>query len=157
MSLWKIAWRSIQQRALASSLTALSMALGVALVVAVLVAQGVIRDSFKRGAEGYHLVVGKKGSQLQLVLNTVYHLQDPIENVPYCFYKEFVNTPGHTGRIRALRASGDPLLPGRQLRGLSRRRHRAGLVRQAGIRRRQEIRVSSPAAATSSTSTSSKP
>ncbi|HEY1599182.1 MAG TPA: ABC transporter permease [Pirellulales bacterium] len=99
MSLWKIAWRSIQQRALASTLTALSMALGVALVVAVLVAQGVIRDSFTRGAGGYHLVVGKKGSQLQLVLNTVYHLQDPIENVPYSFYKEFVNTPGHSGRF----------------------------------------------------------
>jgi putative ABC transport system permease protein len=99
MSLWKIAWRSIQQRALASTLTALSMALGVALVVAVLVAQGVIRDSFTRGAGGYHLVVGKKGSQLQLVLNTVYHLQDPIENVPYSFYKEFINAPGHSGRF----------------------------------------------------------
>ena len=37
MSLWKIAWRSMQQRGLASSLTALSMGLGVALVVAVLV------------------------------------------------------------------------------------------------------------------------
>ena len=35
MSLWKIAWRSIQQRSLASLLTAISMALGVMLVVAV--------------------------------------------------------------------------------------------------------------------------
>ena len=35
MSLWKIAWRSMQQRALASWLTGLSMALGVALVVAI--------------------------------------------------------------------------------------------------------------------------
>ncbi|MES1213236.1 MAG: ABC transporter permease, partial [Singulisphaera sp.] len=99
MSLWKIAWRSIQQRALASSLTALSMALGVSLVVAVLVAQGVISDSFTRGAGGYHLVVGKKGSQLQLVLNTVYHLQDPIENLPYTFYKEFITTADHKGKF----------------------------------------------------------
>jgi len=98
MSLWKIAWRSIQQRALASTLTALSIALGVALVVAVLVAQGVIADSFTRGAGGYHLVVGKKGSQLQLVLNTVYHLQDPIENIPYPFYKEFITAGGKRGK-----------------------------------------------------------
>ena len=42
MSLWKIAWRSIQQRALASTLTGISMALGVALVVAVLVVRGAI-------------------------------------------------------------------------------------------------------------------
>lgn len=99
MSLWKIAWRSIQQRALASSLTALSMALGVALVIAVLVALGVVSESFKRGSGGYHLVVGKKGSQLQLVLNTVYHLQEPIENLPYPFYKEFLNTPDHKGKF----------------------------------------------------------
>lgn len=99
MSLLKIAWRNIEQRALASTLTGFSMALGVALVVAVLVAQGVIADSFTRGAGGYHLVVGKKGSQLQLVLNTVYHLQDPIENLPYSFYKEFVTTGDHAGRF----------------------------------------------------------
>ncbi len=98
MSLWKIAWRNIQQRALASSLTGLSIALGVALVVAVLVAQKVIRDSFTRGASGYHLVVGKKGSQLQLVLNTVYHLQDPIENIPYSYYKRLITPTDELGK-----------------------------------------------------------
>ena len=50
MSLWKIAWRSIQQRSLASTLTAVSMALGVALVVTVLVIHDVIDQSFRRGA-----------------------------------------------------------------------------------------------------------
>ena len=58
MSLWKIAWRSIQQRSLASALTALSMALGVSLVVAVLVIHSVVYQSFHRGGEGYDLVVG---------------------------------------------------------------------------------------------------
>ena len=37
MSFWKIAWRNMEQRALASSLTGLSMALGVALMVLVIV------------------------------------------------------------------------------------------------------------------------
>ena len=89
MSLWKIAWRSIQQRTLASSLTALSMALGVALVVAVLVIYGVVQTSFNRAAHGYDLIVGAKGGKLQLVLNTVFHLSQPIENVPWSYYKEF--------------------------------------------------------------------
>ena len=88
MSLWKIAWRSIQHRALASTLTAISMALGVALVVAVLVIHGVIDRSFRRSAQGYDLIVGAKGSRLQLVLNTVYHLQRPIGNIPYEYYQE---------------------------------------------------------------------
>jgi putative ABC transport system permease protein len=98
MSLWKIAWRSIQQRSLASTLTAVSMALGVALVVTVLVVHGVLEEAFTRGAQGYHLVVGKKGSQLQLVLNTVYHLQESMEPLPYSFYKEFIDTGPHHGK-----------------------------------------------------------
>ena len=63
MSLWKIAWRSIQQRALASGLTAFSIGLGVALVVAVLVIHAVIDQSFRRGAQGYDLIVGPKGDR----------------------------------------------------------------------------------------------
>jgi len=86
MSLWKIAWRSIQQRALPSALTAFSIGLGVALVVAVLVIHSVIARSFQRGAGGYDLIIGAKGSPLQLVLNTVFYLEQPIENVPYDLY-----------------------------------------------------------------------
>ena len=47
MNLFTIAWRSIQQRGLASALTSLSMALGVMLVVAVLAVHGVVSDSFR--------------------------------------------------------------------------------------------------------------
>ncbi len=82
MSLWKIAWRSIQQRAISSGLTAFSMALGVALVVAVLVILGVIDQSFRRSAQGYDLIVGAKGSAVDLVLSTVYHLGRPTETIP---------------------------------------------------------------------------
>ena len=96
MSLFKIAWRSIQQRALASVMTGLSMALGVALVVAVLVFQGVIANSFSRAAEGYDIIIGAKGGRLELVLNTVFHLGQPIENIPWNFYKEFTRE-GVTG------------------------------------------------------------
>lgn len=91
MSLWKIAWRSIQQRALASALTAFSMALGVALVVAVIVIHGVVKQSFERGAQGYDLIIGAKGSPLELVLSTVYHLGKPPANIPFTIYDELVN------------------------------------------------------------------
>jgi putative ABC transport system permease protein len=90
MSLWKVAWRSIRQRALPSTLTVLSMGLGVALVVAVLVVYGVVDQSFHRGAEGYDLIVGAKGGKEQLVLNTVFYLSQPVGNIPYSFYEEFL-------------------------------------------------------------------
>ena len=34
-------------------------------------------------ALGYNLIVGAKGGKLQLVLNTVYYLSSPVENIPY--------------------------------------------------------------------------
>lgn len=88
MSLWKIAYRSIQQRMLASTLTAISMALGVALVVAVLVIYSVVDASFRRNAQGFNLIVGAKGSPLDLVFNTVYHMGNPIRAIPYKCYEE---------------------------------------------------------------------
>src|SRR5262245_61274732 len=88
MNLLSIAWKSIRQRWLASSLTALSIALGVALMVTVLVINGVVTRMFSQSATGYHLIVGAKGSPMQLVLNTIYFMDRPIENLPYKFYKD---------------------------------------------------------------------
>ena len=99
MSLWKIAWRSLQQRPLASVLTCLSMALGVALVVAVLVTHSVVSDYFTRNTSlGYHFIVGgKNGSKLELVLSSVYHIGIPDEPMPWSFYKKFITSKDAKG------------------------------------------------------------
>lgn len=89
MPFWKIAWRNMQQRALASSLTALSMALGVAVMIAVLVIHSVAVKQFSQDAQGYHMIVGGKGGELQLVLSTVYHLGQPLYPIPYSYYEKF--------------------------------------------------------------------
>lgn len=88
MNLLTIAYKSIRQRALASSLTSLSVALGVMLMVSVLVIYGIVERMFSQRTIGYDLIVGRKGSELQLVLNTVYRLQQPIENLPYLYYQQ---------------------------------------------------------------------
>jgi putative ABC transport system permease protein len=91
MSLFKIAYRSILQRGVASFLTMLSMALGVMLVVAVLSIHGVVSQSFRNNASlGYNMIVGAKGGQEQLTLNTVFYLSQPVENIPYTYYLEFL-------------------------------------------------------------------
>src|SRR5260370_38187060 len=91
MNVVTIAWKSIRQRWLASALTALSIALGVALMVAVLVVNGVVTRMFNQNATGFHLIVGAKGSAMQLVLNTIYFLDKPIENIPYKYYLDLKN------------------------------------------------------------------
>ncbi|MBN2474965.1 MAG: ABC transporter permease [Pirellulales bacterium] len=114
MSLWKIAWRSIQQRALASTLTAVSMGLGVALVVAVLVVHTVVDRSFRRGGEGYDLIVGHKGGRLELVLNTVYYLSQPIGNIPESYRNDLLE-----GRVdpEILVETAIPICMGHSYRG----------------------------------------
>ena len=91
MSLLQIAWRNFCHRSLSSILTTISLALGVGLVALVLSIYGVISEAFTRNASvGYNLVVGPKGSPLQLTLNSVYYLSQPIENLPYTEYMEFL-------------------------------------------------------------------
>jgi putative ABC transport system permease protein len=90
MSFWKIAWRNMQQRALASTLTALSMALGVAVMIAVILIHSVAVKQFSEDAQGYHVIVGGKGGALQLVLSTVYHIGMPLYPIPYTYYQKFL-------------------------------------------------------------------
>lgn len=108
MPLWKIAWRSIQHRAVASALTAFSMALGVALVVAVLVIYHVLDRSFRRSSQGYDMIVGPaKGGPLEVVLSTVYYLQAPRGTIPYEIYEEL-----HHGRFATEVAAAIPVCIG---------------------------------------------
>ncbi len=109
MSLIHIAWRNFCHRALSSFLTTFSLALGVGLVVLVLSIYGVISEAFTRNASvGYNLVVGPKGSPLQLTLNSVFYLSQPIENLPYTEYMEFLPKDERASMVS--RVGGDPKL-----------------------------------------------
>lgn len=93
MNLATIAWKSVRQRALASSLTAISVALGIMLMVMVLVIYGILEQTFSQRSINYDLIAGAKGDPLQLVLSTVYHISPPIENLPFRFYLELKKDP----------------------------------------------------------------
>lgn len=94
MNLLTIAWKSLRQRALASSLTALSIALGIMLMVAVLIINGLVEDAFTQKGTGFGLVIGGRGSgDLNLVLNAVYRIGTPGEPLPYRYFEEIRNHP----------------------------------------------------------------
>ena len=122
MSLFGIAWRNIRQRAMTSGLTALSMALGVALVVATLVTGGVVKQAFESGAGlGYNMIIGAKGSPLQLVLNSVYLISKPIENISWQTYEQFLpgseRADGVDGTFAASTQTAVPICMGDYFRG----------------------------------------
>ena len=72
----------LARRPLQTALSVLLLALGVATLVFVLLVQAQLARSLTRDAEGVDMVVGAKGSPLQLILSAVYHVDVPTGNVP---------------------------------------------------------------------------
>jgi putative ABC transport system permease protein len=73
-------WR---RRPLQTLLGAALLALGVATLVFVVSVQGQLSRQLERDARGVDLVVGAKGSPLQLILSAVYHVDVPTGNLPH--------------------------------------------------------------------------
>jgi putative ABC transport system permease protein len=88
MTLPRMAWRYLWTRPLVTLLTLSSIALGVALICAVLTLRRETERTFQREAALFDLVVGAKGSPLQLTLSSVYHLDMPTGNVPWALYEK---------------------------------------------------------------------
>lgn len=89
----KIVLKSLRQHALSTTVTALAIALAAGLVMSVFSIQRQTYAAFAGGETGFDAVLGARGSQLQLVLNTVFHLETSPGNIPYTMYREIANDP----------------------------------------------------------------
>jgi len=85
--------RSLGQHALSTIITALSIALGSGLVMAVFSIKSQTYQAFTGGQAGFDAVLGARGSQLQLVLNTVFHLETSPGNIPWAMYRQIKQDP----------------------------------------------------------------
>ncbi len=88
MSFLILILRSLLQRRLSSLLTMLSVALGCMLVCAILVARREVDDRYLGQASGFELVVGPTGSGLELILNSIYHVEKSSGLLPYSVLKQ---------------------------------------------------------------------
>ncbi|MBI4025138.1 MAG: ABC transporter permease [Verrucomicrobia bacterium] len=88
MTLARIILNNARQRLLSTALTSLSVAVGVALIIAILTIKLVSQERLRVGYSGFDLVIGAKGSPLQLVLNVVYHLDTSPGNIPFSLYEK---------------------------------------------------------------------
>ena len=93
MSFVAMAWRYLRFRWLVTVLTLAGIALGTGLVCAVLALRHESERALAREAGLYDLVAGGKGSPLQLVLASVYHLDSPTGNLPYSDYERLRYDP----------------------------------------------------------------
>ncbi len=82
MNVWRLATAQLRLKPLQTALAVVLLALGIATLVFVVLVQGQLTRQLTRDAEGIDLVVGAKGSPLQLILSAVYHADIPTGNVP---------------------------------------------------------------------------
>lgn len=94
MKLPQLIARNLKRRPLATALTTFSVALGVGLFSAIGALRDASEQAFERTAGTSNLILGAKGSSLELTLNSLYHMGLSAGNIPYSAYQEFRETPG---------------------------------------------------------------
>jgi len=82
MNLAALAWRYLWARPLVAALNLALLALGLGAITFVLLVGEQVERSVQRDLAGIDLVVGAKGSPLQLILAGVFHLDVPTGNIP---------------------------------------------------------------------------
>jgi putative ABC transport system permease protein len=93
MTLPLIVRRSLRQHALSTTVTALSIALAGGLLMSVWVVKEQSQRTFTQVNAGFDAVLGARGSKLQLVLNSIFHLEASPGNVAASDYEYIRHHP----------------------------------------------------------------
>ena len=101
MNLLQLSWKNLINKPLSMLLSLVLFALGVGLISLLLVLNKQLQDQFDKNLAGIDLVVGAKGSPLQLILSSMYHIDAPTGNMPISGIKAFMN-PAHPLIERAI-------------------------------------------------------
>jgi putative ABC transport system permease protein len=93
MTVMRLALAYARRRPLSTLLVVVLLAIGVATVTLTLLLSRELADRLTRDAAGIDLVVGAKGSPLQIVLAGVYHVDVPPGNIPLAAVAELRGNP----------------------------------------------------------------
>lgn len=88
-----LSWRYLWSRPLQAALNLLLLALGLALVTLVLLVGTQVDRGFERDVQGIDMVVGAKGSPLQLILAGVFHIDVPPGNIALADFEALQRNP----------------------------------------------------------------
>ncbi len=94
MNIFKLGWRNLINRPLSLFLSVLLFALGVGLISLLLLLNQQLEEKFENNLAGIDLVVGAKGSPLQLILCNMYHIDAPTGNIDIKDARALMQ-PGH--------------------------------------------------------------
>ncbi|NND06014.1 MAG: FtsX-like permease family protein [Saprospiraceae bacterium] len=94
MNAIKLSWKNLVNRPLGMLLSIVLFALGVGLISLLLLLNQQLDQKFEKNLAGIDLVIGAKGSPLQLILCNMYHVDAPTGNIDIKDAKPFLR-PGH--------------------------------------------------------------
>ncbi|NBU36041.1 MAG: FtsX-like permease family protein [Bacteroidetes bacterium] len=94
MNIFHLSWKNILNKPLTLVLNLVLFSLGVGLISLLLLVNVQLEEKFQKNFAGVDLVIGAKGSPLQLILSSLYHLDSPTGNMPISESKAFLN-PKH--------------------------------------------------------------
>lgn len=81
MSLLNVSWKNIKDKGWSSLLSIILIAFGVGLLCLLVIFRNELSNQFEKNQAGVDLVVGAKGSPLQLILNSMFHVDAPNGNI----------------------------------------------------------------------------
>ena len=82
MNLLTLSWKNLTNKPLNMLLSLVLFGLGVGLISLLLVLNDQLQEKFEKNLAGVDLVIGAKGSPLQLILSSMYHIDAPTGNIP---------------------------------------------------------------------------
>ncbi len=94
MNLFHLSWKNLTFKPLSMFLSIVLFALGIGLVSLLFLLENQLQKNFEKNLAGIDLVVGAKGSPLQLILNSIYHIEAPTGNITLKEARPFLN-PEH--------------------------------------------------------------
>jgi len=81
MTLLQLSWKNLLDKPWAMFLSLLLFSLGIGLISLLLLLDHQLQEKFEKNLAGIDLVIGAKGSPLQLILNSMYHIDTPTGNI----------------------------------------------------------------------------
>ena len=94
MNLFALSRKNLFSKPLSLALSLVLFALGVGLISLLLLVNRQLEEKFEKNLAGIDLVIGAKGSPLQLILSSMYHVDAPTGNISIQEVRPFLN-PRH--------------------------------------------------------------
>ncbi|MFT7153109.1 MAG: putative ABC transport system permease protein [Alteromonas macleodii] len=82
MRMLQLAYANLKEHFLSTILSVMLLGIGVGMVSFIVTVSEQLNDRFNRDIRGIDMVVGAKGSPLQLILSAVYQIDNPTGNIP---------------------------------------------------------------------------